>query len=67
MKRVFARISLILEISDEEHEALLKKAGIYNGESNELDINMELAKRFVKDGELDDSSYIPMGSLYSEM
>lgn len=67
MKRVFARISLILEVSDEEHEVLLKKAGVYNGESNELDIDKELAKRFVKDGELDDSSYLPMGSLYSEM
>lgn len=67
MKRVFARISLILEMNDDEHKELLEKAGILNGESNEIDISTELAKRFLKEGELDDSSYIPMGSLYSEI
>ena len=66
MKRVFARIGMYLEITDEENAQLLKEAGVNpnNGESNEFDINSDFAKRFIKDGTLaENDSYIPFGCI----
>ena len=63
MKKVFARISMELLISDEEAERLIKECGSYRKDTcyvnNEFDINKEFAARFVKDGTLADDSYIP--------
>lgn len=63
MKKIFARIGFELLISDKEAKELLKESGSYfDGETisnNELDINMEFAKRIVEKGTLTDDSYIP--------
>lgn len=68
MKKIFARIGMELEVSDEEWEQLLEEAGgKEHGESNEFDINADFAKRFIKDGHLSDNSYIPEGCIYSEV
>lgn len=60
MKKIFARIGMSLEISDEEYAELIKESGSNpNDGLNEFDINEEFAKRFIKDGVLDGDSYIP--------
>lgn len=60
MKKIFARIGMTLEISDEEYAELIKESGSNpNDGLNEFDINKEFAMRFIKDGELDGDSYIP--------
>lgn len=63
MKKVFARISMELVISDEEAEQLIKECGSYrSGTSevnNEFDINKEFAQRFIDNGTLASDSYIP--------
>ena len=63
MKKVWARISMELIISDEEAKELLKESGSYfDGETiinNEFDINKEFAQRFIDHGTLSDDSYIP--------
>lgn len=64
MKRVFARIGMVLELSDDEHAKLLEECGIdHNGCSFEYDINTAFAERFVKQGVVDGDSYIPAGIL----
>ena len=68
MKKIFARIGMELEVSDEEWELLLEEdGGKKSGESNEFDINTDFAKRFIEDGHLSDDSYIPEGCIYSEV
>lgn len=60
MKKIFARIGMVLEVSDEEYEQVLKEADVNPaGGNNEFDINKSFAARFVKDGVLDEDSYIP--------
>ena len=63
MKKVFARISMELIISDEEAAQLIKESGSYregtNEINNEFDINKEFAQRFIVHGTLSDDSYIP--------
>ena len=63
MKKIFARISIELVVSDEEADKILEDAGFYkDGKrkvNNEYDINMEFAKRFIEGGVLVDESYIP--------
>lgn len=63
MKKIFARISMELIVSDEEAKELLKESGSYfDGESicnNEFDINKEFAKRFIEHGVIANDSYIP--------
>ena len=54
MKEVFARVSLCLEVTDEEYEKL--KADRYVNDSN---ISDELALRFLTKGKLGGDSYIP--------
>jgi len=64
--RVFARIGMYLELTEEEGMQLLKEAGTNpnNGESNEYDISPEFARRFIEHGELDEhDSYIPQGCI----
>lgn len=67
MKKIFARISIELVVSDEEANKILEEAGFYkDGKrkvNNEYEINMEFAKRFVEDGKLVDESYIPEDSI----
>ena len=63
MKKIFARISMELVVSDEEAEQLIKECGSYwQGTcevNNEFDINKDFAKQFVEHGTLADNSYIP--------
>lgn len=54
MKRVWARISMEMWVTDEEYEEFAKHAEEY-----EEDISDELAKRFLTEGTLSDDSYIP--------
>ena len=59
MKRLWARISMELEVSDEEYEKL-KKQSMYG----QFDVSLEhdnayLAERFLKDGTIANDSYIP--------
>ena len=62
--KVFARISMYLDLSDEECRQLLEEAGVSpSGESNEFDINKDFARRFVEHGELAEDSYIPQGCI----
>lgn len=67
MKKIFARISMELVVSDKEAEEILEESGSYfDGEriiNNEYDINMDFAKRFVEGGKLVDESYIPEDSI----
>ena len=67
MKKIFARISMELVVSDEEADEIFEEAGFYkDGKrkvNNEYDINMEFAKRFIKGGKLVDESYIPEDSI----
>lgn len=58
-KTIWARISMSLEVSDEEYEKLKKD----NNDDIEFDSDSELAERFLKDGWLDGVSYIPDGYL----
>lgn len=63
MKKIWARISMELEVSDEEANQILQEAGYveYEGKkiNNEFDINKNFAKQFVERGTLADDSYIP--------
>ena len=56
MKKIFARISIELVVSDEEADEIFEEAGFYKDSkrkvNNEYDINMEFAKRFVEGGKL---------------
>lgn len=53
MKKIFGRISMLLEVSDEEFEELKNKY------SNDAEISKELCLRFLEHKELADDSYIP--------
>lgn len=66
MKKIFARISMELIVSDEEAEQIFEEAGYCvdskTGEkwNNEFDISDDFAKRFLKEGTYSEgSSYIP--------
>lgn len=67
MKKIFARIGIELVVSDKEAKQILREAGSYfdgnHISNNELNINMEFAKRFVENGTLVDESYIPEDSI----
>ena len=67
MKKIFARISIELAVSDQEADEILKEAGYYKDGNrkvnNEYEINMEFAKRFIEGGVLVDESYIPEDSI----
>lgn len=54
MKRVWARISIEMWVTDEEYEDFAR-----NAKENEEGISEELAKRFLKEGQLSDDSYMP--------
>lgn len=54
MKRVWARISIEMWVTDEEYEEFAKHA-----KENEEGISDELAARFVTEGTLSDDSYMP--------
>ena len=68
MKRIFARISMELIVSDDEAKRILNECSascytdatthhVYN---NEFDLTEELAQRFLKDGTYsENSSYVP--------
>jgi hypothetical protein len=66
MKKIFARISMELVVSDEEAEQIFEEAG-YDYDcvtgtkcNNEFDISDDFAKRFLKEGTYSEgSSYIP--------
>lgn len=53
MKKIFGRISMLLEVSDEEFEELKNKY------SNDAEISKKLCTRFLVHGKLTDDSYIP--------
>lgn len=55
MKKLWARISIALTVSDEEYEQIKHRVLDDGLES----IPDELAQRFIDDGELDEDSYIP--------
>ena len=60
MKKIFARIGMTLEVSDEEAAEILEEAGVNPAGGNyEFDINKEFAKQFIENGVLSDDSYIP--------
>lgn len=60
MKKIWARISMELEVSDEEAQEILQEAGVNpSGGNYEFDINKEFAKQFIEHGVLSDDSYIP--------
>lgn len=70
MKKIFARISMELIVSDEEAEQIFEEAGYYNDCdtgakcNNEFDISDDFAKRFLKEGTYSEgSSYIPENSI----
>ena len=70
MKKIFARISMELIVSDEEAEQIFEEAGSYDdcvtGKqcNNEFDISDDFAKRFLKEGTYSEgSSYIPENSI----
>lgn len=64
MKKIFARIGMTLEISDEEYAEILNEAGVNPADGNyEFDISEEFAKRFVEGGIVDRDSYIPEDEL----
>lgn len=66
MKKVFARIGMVLEISDDEAKRLLEETGEREGRNLEYDISDELAMRFVREGKLHADSYIPADSIWEE-
>ncbi len=68
MKKIFARIGMILEVSDEEYKEILEEAGVNPAGGNyEFDINEEFAAQFVKNGVLDKDSYIPEDTLLENL
>ena len=56
MPRVFARISLWIDMSDEEYRGLLARFKLTKDDT----LPEYLARRFVEEGELGDDSYIPL-------
>lgn len=67
MKKIWARIGISLEVTDEEYEGLKRQASDYipdGGDElertyHDLDLDAEMSKRFIKDGWQDGDSYIP--------
>ena len=59
MKRLWARISMELEVSDEEYEKLKKQSMCGQFDVSLEHDNAELAERFLKDGTIANDSYIP--------
>ena len=67
MKKLFARIGIVLEVSDEEARRILEEAGVNPAGGNcEYDISEEFARRFVKFGKIDGDSYIPADEIKEE-
>ena len=58
MKRIWARVGMSLDISDEEYEEL-KKQRDESGDLTILECDSDLNLRFVKDGYPDGETYIP--------
>lgn len=60
MKKIYARITMGLEVTDEEFKKIKKRVEEY------IDIDDELAERFIKQGRLrkNGDSYIPEEWLY---
>ena len=58
MKRIWARVGMSLDISDEQYEEL-KKSRDENGDLTILECDSDLNLRFVKDGWPDGETYIP--------
>lgn len=56
MKKLWARVGMELEVTDEEYESIQEKA---MGEDYCFDEDSELAKRFISDGKLSGESYVP--------
>lgn len=68
MKKIFARIGMVLEVSDEEYKEILEESGVNPAGGNyEFDINETFAARFVKDGAIDRDSYIPEDTLLENL
>ena len=70
MKKIFARISMELVVSDEEAEHIFEEAGYCIDSTtkkkwnNDFDISDDFAKRFLKEGTYSKgSSYIPEGCI----
>lgn len=61
--RIFARISMSMEVSESEYKELEKRSE--NG-TLDVDLSDELAEKFIKDGYLDGDSYIP-ASFFDEV
>lgn len=56
MKKLWARIGMELEVTDEEYERIKDKA---RNDDYDFDEGDDLAKRFISDGKLSGESYIP--------
>ena len=65
MKTLWARISMELEVSDEEFEKLREQSRDERGRFYDVELDTDLAQRFLNDGELSLDSYIP-GDLFEE-
>lgn len=74
MKRIYARISMELVVSDEEADRMVYESGSsYYKDSttgqlmnNEFDLSDELAERFYKEGSLANGSYVPEDCISDE-
>lgn len=73
MKRLWARISMELEVSDEEYEQLREMAtSHYDGAVHDLELDLmgeygnELKQRFVEHGFISNDSYISDMDFYYE-
>lgn len=69
MAKVYARISMELEMTEDELKELRKQAGVNLSDSTslEMDISDSLAERFINEGELSHGSYIPAECIPMEM
>ena len=59
MKKIWARIGIVLDVTDERYAKLLKEATDEYGRIQDLTIDDRLAERFARCGFVDGDSYIP--------
>ena len=63
MKKIWARIGISLDISDDEWKELLERS---SDGKDEITLTEEEANRFVKNGKVDGDSYIPEYALFRD-
>lgn len=60
MKKIWARISMTVEVTDEEYEKLRSAAEYTPGSYDDLDVPDWLLKKYAAEGKVDEDSYIPV-------